>query len=103
MMTSHDIVIEDHSQDWWDRATKCFLNLQESVVQRSGQDRHPVRAGGERRRGWEEEDGKKRMGRPLTRHHPMNSTCTSSKETQVARTHKYQGDTMIIYLVCLLL
>ena len=63
MMTSHDIVIEDHSQDWWDRVTKCFLNLQESVVQRSGQDRHPVRAGGERRRGWEVKDGKKRMGR----------------------------------------
>ena len=73
MMTSLDIMLEDHSQDWWDRATKCFLNLQESVVQRSGQNRHPVRAGGERMR----------RRRPLiTRHHPMNSTCTSSKETQ---------------------
>ena len=72
-MTPHDIMIEDHSQDWWDRATKCFLNLQESVVQRSGQDRHPVRAGGER---------SGRRGPLITRHQPMNSTCTSTKRTQ---------------------
>ena len=73
MMTSHGIMIEDHSQDWWDRATKCFLNLQESVVQRSGQNRHSVRAGGER---------SGRRGPLITRHQPMNSTCTSTKRTQ---------------------
>ena len=62
MKTSHDLMIEDHSQDWWDRATMCFLTLQ-TVVERSGQQRHLVRAGGGRKGGNE----KGRMGTPLTR------------------------------------
>ena len=61
MMTLHDHMIEDHSQDWWDRATVCFLTLQ-TGVERSGQQRHLVRAGGGRKGGNE----KGRMETPLT-------------------------------------